>query len=114
MTKIDSEFTQINTLISDYKSSPSDTLLENIEAAITEVNADLANMLEIAGLPSGIATTIQNVVQAVLTQLNALLSVIPVFKSSTAGASLAVVKPITATAFKAQIHAALTPVTPAA
>lgn len=113
VTKIDAEFTQINTLITNYKANPSDTLLENIEAGIAEVNADLANILEVAGLPAALATTIQNVVQAVVNQLNALLSVIPVFKSSTAGASLSVLKPVSAAAFKSQIHAALS-ATPAA
>lgn len=107
VTKVDDEFTQINDLITQYKSSPNDTLLENIETAVGEVAADLQNILTIAGLPTDVASTIQGVVQAVLAQLNALLSVIPVFKASTAGASLAVVKPINAAAFKAQVNAAL-------
>ena len=107
VTKVDAEFAQINTLIADYKSNPDDTTLENIEAAVQEVVSDLGNILTVAGLPTALASTIQGVVQAVLTQLNALLTIIPVFKGSTAGASLAVIKPIPATAFKAQIHAAL-------
>lgn len=109
VTKVDAEFEQINSLIVNYKSNPSDTLLENIEAVVNEVNADLANILTIAGLPANLSTTIANVVKAVTTQLEALLSVIPVFKSSTAGASLAVIKPVNAVAFKAQIQAALKP-----
>lgn len=107
VAKIDDEFTELNSLIAEYKSNPNDTLLENIEAAVQEVTSDLSNILTIAGLPTNVATTIQNVVQAVLTQLNALLSIIPVFKSSTAGASLAVVKPIAAADFKKQINTAL-------
>jgi hypothetical protein len=109
VAKVDAELEEVNNLITTYKSNPSDTALENIEAAINEVNADLAKILEIGGIPTTLAQTIQNVVQAVTTQLEALLSVIPVFKASTAGASLSVLKPITAAAFKAQVHAALKP-----
>jgi hypothetical protein len=108
VTKVDAELDEINSLITAYKANMTDeTKLQQIEDGINEVNADLAKILTIGGLPATLAQTVQNVVQAVTTQLEALLSVIPIFKSSTAGASLAVVKPVNAATFKAQIQAAL-------
>jgi hypothetical protein len=110
VTKVDAELTVLNTLIADYKSNPSDTVLEQIESGVNEVVADLKSILTTAGLPDGASSKIQLIVQAVVTQLEALLSVIPVLKGSTAGQTLpTVVKPVSASAFKAQIHAVLTP-----
>jgi hypothetical protein len=105
VTKVDSEFTNLNQLIASYKSNPDDTALENIETAVNETVADLKQILDIAGLPDGTATKVQAVVQALVGQLEAMLSVIPVLKSSTAGQTLPqVVKPVAAATFKANIH----------
>lgn len=108
-TKVSAGFDEINNLIAQYKSNPTETLLQKIEDGINEVTADLKNILTIEGLPADLAGKIQTITQIVVSQLESLLSVIPIFKSSTAGASLAVVKPLPAAAFKAQIHAVLAP-----
>jgi len=108
VTKVDSEFTTLNQLIASYKSNPDDSTLESIETTVNQVVADLKQILGVAGLPDATATKVQAVVQAVVGQLEALLSVLPVLKSSTAGQTLPpVVKPVAAATFKANIHGIL-------
>lgn len=112
LTAASAELDNINTIVADYKANPSDTLLEEIETAVNTFKANLASTLTVAGLSAATAATIQNTVNTLTTQLENLLSTLPVFKTSTAGVTLTVTKPIPAAAFKAEIHAALT--TPAA
>jgi hypothetical protein len=108
VTKVDGEFDTLNELITSYKTDPQDSTLENIEIAVNEVVTDLKQILDIAGLPDGTSTKVQAIVQTVVGQLEALLSVIPVLKSSTAGQTLPqVVKPVAAATFKANIHGIL-------
>ncbi|MDW5265930.1 MULTISPECIES: hypothetical protein [Acidobacteriaceae] len=108
VTKVDGEFTDLNQLIASYKTNPADSTLENIEVAVNEVVTDLKQILDIAGLPDTTSTKVNAVVQEVVGQLEAMLSVIPVLKSSTAGQTLTqVVKPVAAATFKANIHGIL-------
>jgi hypothetical protein len=108
VTKVDSEFTNLNQLIASYKANPDDNTLDTIETAVNAVVADLKQILDIAGLPDGTSTKVQAVVQVVVGQLEAMLSVIPVLKSSTAGQTLPqVVKPVAAATFKANIYGIL-------
>jgi hypothetical protein len=105
--KVEAGLSEIEKLIAQYKANPNDTLLEQIEGLISTANADLASLLQVEGLPQASATLIAGVVQAVTAQLEALLSVLPVFKTSTAGQQLAVTKPVSAATFKAQVKTAL-------
>jgi hypothetical protein len=107
-TKIDAGLAQVNILIEQYKKSPNDTLLANIESGLNEVVGDLKTLLTTEGVPASIAGPVQAVAQALLTQIEALLSVLPVLKDSTAGQPVPnVVKPVSASAFKANIASAL-------
>lgn len=105
VTKVDAEFTNISQLIASYKANPDDTTLNNIETAVNEVVADLKQILTITGLPDSTSLKVQKTVQVVVGQLEAMLSVLPVLKSSTAGQTLPqVVKPDAAATFKSNIH----------
>jgi hypothetical protein len=108
VTKVDGEFTNLNQLIASYKNNPDDSTLENIETEVNAVVADLKQILTVAGLPDATSSKVQAVVQAVVGQLEALLSVLPVLKGSTAGQTLPqVIKPLTSATFKANIHGIL-------
>lgn len=104
-SKVQADLQTVNTLISQYQSNPSDTLLENIENEINTVIPQLSAILQVNGLPQAEAAQVQSLVSAIVQQLEALLSVLPVFKSSTAGQSLSVLKPITAENFKTKLDA---------
>lgn len=108
--KVDDEVEQINELIAAYKKSPDDTTLANIEAGINEVVADLQPLLAPIGLPASETAIIVTTVKAFAQELESLLSIIPVLSGTTAGTTLtaAVVKPLPAKVFRANIKAALT------
>lgn len=111
-TIADNELANVNTMIGEYKKNPSDTILDEIEQSLSIVSTNLSKLLTTAGLPAAAATKIQAVVQAVLTEVEALISSIQIFHSSTAGTTITLTKLSSSQAFKATVKAALA--TPAA
>ncbi len=107
--KAEADMKVLESAIAAYKANPSDTVLQDIEAAINSAQGSLSAILQVNGLPTQQATSIAALVAAINQQLQALLSVLPVFNSQTAGQQLSVTKPISAAAFKAQIDAITAP-----
>ena len=69
-------------LISDYKASPSDSLLTQIEAVAEDIKANLAQVLSNTGLPAALAATIAAWANLALSQLEAWLAVLPNLKAA--------------------------------
>jgi hypothetical protein len=113
VTKVDATLEEANKLIKQYQSAPDETVLQRIEELLQTAVDDLKTVLTVDGVPASQAARIAALVNAVVGQIEALLSVLPVFKSNTAGQSLAVVKPIAAANFKTQIQAILSAPDPA-
>lgn len=83
------EVTEIQTLVSQYQTSPSETLLQKIEASIQLVVTNLQPLLSPVGVPAAAATKIQQIAQAILTQLEAWAALIPSLKVATSSAGAA-------------------------
>lgn len=106
--KIEAGLANIETLIANYQANPSDTLLENIEAAAQAVISDIPTFAQVEGLPAALATTIQSFAQLILTQLEAWTSLIPTLKASVMeGEQITVIVPFTKADYKAQWNALL-------
>lgn len=107
VNKVQASIGVVNEGISEYKGSPSDSTLTKIEDALTDALSNLQQLLTVDGLPAAQAQQITTLSQALYEQLQAMLTLLPVFKTSTAGQSLAVLKPISAADFHAKIATAL-------
>lgn len=107
--KVEADLKTVDTLIASYKQNPNDTVLQNIESAINTAIGSLQAVLQVNGVPSAEAAKISALVNAITQQLEALLTVLPVFNSTTAGQQLSVRKPVSAVDFKAQIAAIVPP-----
>jgi hypothetical protein len=108
-TKIESDLNELKSLQEDYKSNASEGTLTSIETLITTITGDLSTLLQTNGLPAAQATQVQAIATALNSELQNLLTTLPVFSSATAGQTLSVTKPIPAAAFKAKIAAATAP-----
>ena len=108
-TKAEADIKLIEASIAAYKANPSDTVLQDVEAAIQTAQGSLKAILQVNGVPPEQASSIAALVAAMNQQFDALLSVLPIFNSQTAGQQLSVTKPISAAAFKAQIDAITAP-----
>jgi hypothetical protein len=75
-------------LISDYKASPSDPLLAQIEAVAADIKANLAQVLSNTGLPAALAATINSWANLALSQLEAWLAVLPSLKAAVVAQSV--------------------------
>ncbi len=106
-SKAEADLKTVSTLINEYKANPSDTVLQNVENAINTAIGSLSAILQVNGLPAQQAQQITAIVTAVNQQMQALLTILPVFNSQTAGQQIAVTKPISASDFKAKVNAAL-------
>lgn len=73
--------TDLQTMIEEYKGSPSDTVMQNIEAGASDISANLNKLLGDIGLPAALATKLQAWAQLVLSQLNAWLEILPQIKT---------------------------------
>jgi hypothetical protein len=107
-TKIESDLNELKSLQEDYKSNASEGTLTSIETLITTITGDLSTLLQTNGLPAAQAAQVQAIATALNSELQNLLTTLPVFSSATAGQTLSVTKPIPAAAFKAKIAAAKT------
>ena len=105
VAKAAADLKTVSALIDAYKSNPSDTLLQKVEAAINTAIGSLSAVLQVNGLPATQAQQISALVSAVNQQLQALLTVLPVFNSATTGQQVTIQKPISASDFKAQVSA---------
>ena len=107
--KIEADLTEAKTLQAEYQSTANESTLAQIEALITTITGNLNTLLQTNGLPAAEAAQVQNIASIVNTELQKLLSTLPVFSSATASQTLTVTKPSTAADFKAKIQAALPP-----
>ena len=105
--KIESDLTEVKTLQAEYQSTANESTLAQIESLITTITGNLSMLLQTNGLPATEAARVQTIADAVNTDLQRLLSTLPVLSSTTAGQTLTVTKPMPAAAFKAKINAAL-------
>lgn len=106
-SKAEADLKIVTAFIDQYKANPNDTILQNIEGAINTAMSSLSAVLQVNGVPAQQAQQIAALVNAINMQLEALLTVLPVFNSQTAGQQIAVTKPIGAATFKAQIAAVM-------
>jgi hypothetical protein len=82
ITDVGNGLADLEKLISDYKASPSDPLLVQIEAVAADIKANLAQVLSNTGLPPALAATINSWAQLALSQLEAWLAVLPSLKAA--------------------------------
>jgi hypothetical protein len=108
-TKIEADLTEVKKLQEEYKANASESTLADIESLISTTTGDLGTLLQTQGLPTAEANQIATIAAALNTELQALLSTLPVLQSSTAGKTLTVTKPSSASSFKAKIEAAMPP-----
>jgi hypothetical protein len=74
--------TDIEKLINDYKASPSDSLLTQIEALAQDIQSNLNTILSNTGLPAALQATIGAWANLALSQLEAWLAVLPSLKAA--------------------------------
>jgi hypothetical protein len=107
--KVEADLTTVKQLQAEYKSNASESVLEQIEAAVNEIIGNLNTVLQTNGLPTDEAAKISAIATAVNAELQAVLSTLPVFQASTAGQTLSVTKPSAAADFQAKINAVVAP-----
>ena len=106
--KLQAGMQNIESLVSEYQSNPSDTLLENIEAAAQAVISDIPSFAQVEGIPASLSGVIQSFAQLILTQLEACTSLLPALKKSlAAGEKITLTVPMSNKAFKAQWNSVL-------
>ena len=109
VTKIQADLTEAKSLQEQYKANADEGTLADIESLITTTTGNLDTLLQTEGLPAAEAAQVQATATALNSELQALLSTLPVLSSSTAGQTLTVVKPSATADFQAKVTAALTP-----
>ena len=80
ITDVGNGLTELESLITQYKSSPTDTLLQQIEQIANLVSTNLNQILAATGLPASIEGKIQAWAQLALSQLEAWLGILPTLK----------------------------------
>lgn len=86
---VQASLTAIEALIASYKKNPSDTLIEQIEGIAQTIESNLSTILNDAGIPAAVATTIQSWAGLVLSQLEAWLDILPTVAAAVKSNSLA-------------------------
>lgn len=81
-TKVEAGLKNIEALVAQYKTTPGESLLAEIEAAAQLSVSDISSFSTIVGVPAALAAKLQSVAQLILTQLEAWLSLLPVFKAT--------------------------------
>jgi hypothetical protein len=112
-TGIEADLTQVKTLQTQYTANASEGTLDDIEGLITSTTANLGTLLKENNLPAAEAAQVSAIAQAINAELQAVISTLPVLKSTTAGQTLTVTKPSTAATFQAKLTAASPAVKPA-
>jgi hypothetical protein len=84
------EVTEIQSLVSQYQTSPSETLLQKIEAAIQLVITNLQPLLSPTGVPAAAAQKLEAIAQAILSQFEAWAALIPSLKAVTTSGTASV------------------------
>jgi hypothetical protein len=107
--KIETNLQEAKKLTDQYKQDANETTLAQIEALVTTTTGDLDTLLKTDGLPAAEAAQIATIATAINSELQALISTLPVLQASTAGQTLTVTKPSPAAEFSAKIQAALPP-----
>jgi len=107
LSKIQSNLGTVQTLQNEYKSNANEGTLADIEGLLTTTTGDLSSLLAVDGLPPAEAAKIGALASAINSELQAIITTLPVLQASTAGQTLTVTKPSSAEVFKAKIAAAL-------
>jgi hypothetical protein len=89
VSRIQAELADVQTLIEQYKSAPSDTILAEIDQAVQLVNTDLAQDLTPLGLSPAVTAKVTAWVALASPTLAALVALVPALQGlSTAGAAV--------------------------
>jgi len=107
--KVEADLTTVKALQAEYKSNANENTLAQIESMVTSITEDLNTVLQTNGLPADVATKISAIATAINSELQAVISTLPVLQASTAGQTLTVTKPSAAADFKAKIEAVTAP-----
>lgn len=103
ITKIEQGISDIEALVSQYNSSPTPTLLGDIEAALSDLEANVQQDFSNLGLPTTILSVVAGVAALALSQLEAWGSLIPATKA-TAMMALTVKVPYTKKEYKEAVN----------
>jgi hypothetical protein len=109
--KVQVELGNIQDLVSEYKSTndavAGETLLQEIESGTQLVVSDVGKLLGDAGVPAALSAKITALGTLAVGLLNSFVSMIPLFKPSTAGTTVTVSKPQLANTIKSTVKAAI-------
>ncbi len=112
--KVEAGLKNLESLVQQYKATPGESLLAEIEDVANLAVSDIGAFNQIIGVPTALSAKIQSLAQLLLSQVEALLSLIPAIKAATAAATAssptpipAFVAPMAANIYKAQHNAIL-------
>lgn len=98
--KVQAGFLNIQQLVEEYKETPGETKLQEIEQVAATVVGDIGTFDTIIGVPAALSATLQKWAQFVLSQIEALVSVLPGM-SAPAGTALSIKIPMNVKEIKA-------------
>lgn len=101
-SKIEASLKVVQANIQTYKTTPNETLLEEIDQVSQTIVSDIATLGSIDGIPSAIQTKLESWGSLVLSQLESITSVLPLAANApTPGVVIPVVPPLPTAAIKA-------------
>lgn len=107
------EIQEIETLVEQYKTTPDETILQKIEAAIQLAITNIRPLLAPVGVPEAAAAKIGAIAQLILSQLEAWQTIFPASKPNTTSLAdnlvhgvptYAIAKPLTSEQFKSAVN----------
>jgi hypothetical protein len=90
--KVEAGLKNVNGLIENYKTTPGESLLAEIDAAAQEVSADITTLGTIEGIPPAVLTVLQSWATQITNELNSLVSLLPLAQAKPTAGSLATVQ----------------------
>lgn len=103
ITKVEQGISDIETLVSQYNSAPTPTLLADIESALTDVETNIQQDFNNLGLPASVLSVVAGIAALALSQLEAWGSLLPAVKAG-AMTSFIVKTPYTKAEYKQLIN----------
>lgn len=105
-TNVENGLLEIEKLVNEYKTTPTEDTLQKILGFVTLIDGDLSNILGMVGLPAAIASKIQAFAVLIQQELTSWSSLLPAF-GATQGAKFTVTVPMTKKQYEVAFDALL-------